>query len=57
MAIETAGAYSERIKNIVCDISRRLTETTGDQRETFRFMQRLSLVVQSGSAASILCGE
>ena len=57
VAIETAGTYSEGTKNIVRDIGRRLTEATGDQRETFWFMQRLSLAVQRGNAASILCGE
>ena len=57
VAIETAGTYSEGTKNIVRDIGRRLTDATGDQRETFWFMQRLSLAVQRGNAASILCGE
>ena len=57
MAIETAGTYGEETKNIVRDIGRSLTEALGDQRETFWFMQRLSLVLQRGNAASILCGE
>ena len=57
VAIETVGTYSEGTKNIVRDIGRRLAEATGDQRETFWFMQRLSLAVQRGNAASILCGE
>ena len=57
MAIETAGTYSEGTKNMVRDIGRRLTEATGDQQETFWFMQRLSLADQRGNAASILCGE
>ena len=49
--------YSEGTKNIVCDIGRRLTEATGDQRQTYWFMQRLSLAVQRGNDASIICGE
>ena len=49
VASETAGTYS--------DIGRRLTEAKGDQSETFWFMQRLSLAVKRGDAASILCGE
>ena len=57
VAFETAGTYTEGTKNIVRYIDRRLTEATGDQRETFWFMQRLSLAVQGGNAASILCGE
>ena len=39
VAIETAGTYSEGKNNIVRDIGRRLTEATGDQRETFWSMQ------------------
>ena len=49
--------YSEGTKNIVCDIGRRLTEATGEQRETFWFMRRLSLQGQRGDAASILCSK
>ena len=56
VANETVGSYSEGTKNIVRDIDRRLTEATRDQRETFWFMQKLSLTVPRGSAASILCG-
>ena len=43
VATETADTYSETTKNIVCDIARKLTEATGDQRETFWFMQLLRL--------------
>ena len=57
VVIETAGTYSKGTNNIVREIGRRLTEATGDQRETFWFMQRLSLAVQRGNAASILYGE
>ena len=57
VAIETADTYSEGTKNIFRDIGRRLTKATGDQRETFWFLQRLSLAVQGGNAASIICGE
>ena len=57
MAIETAGSYSEGTKNTVRNIGRRLTEATGDQRETIWFMQRLSLAVRRGNAASIFCSE
>ena len=57
VAIATAGTYSEETKNIVRDIGRTLTEATGNQHETFWFMQRLSLAVQRGNAASIICAE
>ena len=45
MANETGETYSEGTRNIVRDIGRRLTGATGDHRETFWFMQRLSLAV------------
>ena len=54
VAIEVAGTYSEGTKNIARDIGLRLTEATGDQRESFWFMQRLSLAVQRGNAASVI---
>ena len=57
LAIERAGTYSKETRNIVRDIGRRLTKATEDQRETFWFMQRLSLAVQGANAASILCGK
>ena len=53
VAIETVGTYSEGTTNIIRDIGRRSTEATGDQPETFLFMQKLSLVVQRGNGASI----
>ena len=55
VAIETAGTYNDGTKNIVRDIGRRLTEATGDQRETLWLMQRLGLAVHRGNDASILC--
>ena len=57
VSIETADTYCERTMKKVRDIGHRLTEATGDQRETFRFMQRLSLTVQRSNAANILCGK
>ena len=44
MAIETAGTYGKGTNNIAFDIDRRITEATGDQRETFWFMQSLMLL-------------
>ena len=57
VTIGTAATYSEGTTNNVHDIVRRLIGATGDQRDTFWFMQRLSMAVQRGNAASILCGE
>ena len=57
VANQTAGTYSEGKKNTVRDIGRRLTEATVDQRDTFWFMQILSLACQRGNAASFLYGE
>ena len=57
VATETSATYSDGTNNIVRAISRRLTEATGDQRDTFRLMQKLSFAVQRGNAASILYGE
>ena len=51
------GTYSDGIKNKVRDVGRRLTEARGNQRETFWLMQRLSLAVEHGNTANILCGE
>ena len=50
---ESAVRARSAPKNIVREIARRFTEATGDQRETFLFMQRLSLAVQRCNTASI----
>ena len=57
VAIETAGTYSEGTKSIVHDNGRILTEASGDQRESFCFMQKLSLSVQQGNAAFFVAKE
>ena len=51
------GTYSNGTKKTVRDIGRRLTGTTGSQRETFLLTQRLSFTVQGDNAGIILCGE
>ena len=55
---ETAGGtYSDGTKNIVRDIGRRLTGATGQQRETFWLLLRLSLPLQRGKVSGVLYGE
>ena len=57
MAFETAGTYSDRTKFIVRDTGPRLTKATGDQRETFYFMEKMSSTVQQDNAVGLLYGE
>ena len=52
-----AGTHRDETTNTVRGIGRRLTEATGDQRETSWLTQRLSLALQHGNDASIFCGE
>ena len=53
MAFETAGTYREGTKSIVHDVDRVLIEATGNKREIFWLMGRLSLTAQRGNTASI----
>ena len=57
ITIETAGAHNDGTKNTVRDINPRLNEATWYQRENFWLMQRLSLAVKRGNAATIICDE
>ena len=54
VAIETSGVYGPTTKNIVSEIGRRISEKTGDRRETAWLKQRLSIAIQKGNALSIL---
>jgi len=53
VAVETLGAWCQEGLNWMVEIGRRMTRTTGDLRETFFLLQRLSVAVQKGNAASI----
>ena len=54
VAVETSGVFGETTKLLVSEIGRRMTETTGERRETLWLEQRLGLAVQRGNAHSIL---
>jgi len=53
VAVETLGAWDQEGLNWVVELGRRITKATGDVRETFFLLQRLSVAVQKGNAASI----
>ena len=57
LATETAGSYSEGIKNKKSRYWSYVTEEKKDQRETFWFIQILKLAAHRGNAVSLLCGE
>ena len=54
VAVETAGVYGESTAALISEIGRRITEVTGESRETRWLEQRLGLAVQRGNALSIL---
>ena len=54
IAIETSGVFGPSTKNIVYEIGKRITEKTGDKRETSWLKQRLNIVIQKGNALSII---
>ena len=53
VAVETLGAWDQEGLDWVIEIGRRITKVTGDGRETFFLLQRISMAVQKGNAASI----
>jgi hypothetical protein len=54
VAVETAGTFGSTTGALVSEIGRRISEMSGDRRETFWLEQRLGLAVQRGNALSIL---
>jgi hypothetical protein len=54
VAIETTGVVGPKGLKFLQDVGRRLRETTGEPRSTFFLLQKISLAVQRGNAASIL---
>ena len=54
IAIETSGAFGPCTKVIVNEIGKRITEKTGDKRETFWLKQRLNIAILKGNALSII---
>jgi hypothetical protein len=56
IALETAGTYGGTTGALIAELGRRMSERTGDRRETYWLEQRLGLAVQRGNALSILTG-
>ena len=54
IAVETLGSLGEEAVNFIHDLGRRITTVTGERRATEFLLQRLSVAVQRGNAASVL---
>ena len=54
VAIETSGVFGPQTMDFLKDLGRRVTQTTGEERSTTFLLQRLSVAVQRGNAASVL---
>ena len=54
IAIETSGVFGYSTRTIVNEIGKRISEKTGDKRETMWLKQRLNIAIQKGNALSIL---
>ena len=54
IAIETSGVYGPSTKKIVQEIGNKISQTSGDRRESMWLKQRLSIAIQRGNALSIL---
>ena len=54
IAIETSGVFGSSTKNIINEIGKRISEKTGEKRETLWLKQRLNIAIQKGNALSIL---
>jgi hypothetical protein len=52
VAVETLGSWSDDSLRFVTELGRRITEATGDNRETTFLFQRLSIAIQRGNAIS-----
>ena len=54
IAIETMGTFGERSLKFIKDLGKRIALQTGDPLSRSYLVQRLSVAVQRGNAASIL---
>ena len=54
LAVETLGVWNEEGLGFVRELGRRTSLVTNDPRETSFLLQRLSVAVQRGNAASCL---
>jgi hypothetical protein len=53
-AVETLGTFGEEALQLVSELGRRLPNTTGHPREKTWLIQRISVAIQRGNAASVL---
>jgi hypothetical protein len=54
VAVETIGALGDGADELMHDLGRRISEVTGERRATEFLLQRLSVAIQHGNAASVL---
>ena len=54
VAIETSGVFGSSTRNIVNELGKRISEKTGEKRETSWLKQRLNIAIQRGNALSII---
>ena len=56
MAVETSGVLGPATMNFcfIKDLGRRLTQATGEEEATVHILQRMSVAVQRGNAASVM---
>ena len=57
VAIETSGVFGSSTRNIVNEIGKRISEKTGEKRESLWLKQRLNIAIQRGNALSNLSLE
>jgi hypothetical protein len=53
-AVETLGTFGDEALQLVSELGGRLRNTTGDAREKTWLIQRISVAIQRGNAASVL---
>ena len=54
VAIETSGVFGPETEAFIKELGRRLRQVTGDERSHQHLVQRLSIALQRGNAASVL---
>ena len=54
LAIETTGVYGRSSSKLVSKLGKRISNVTGDRRETQRLRQGLSVAIIRGNSSSIL---
>ena len=54
VAVETSGVLGPATMNFIKDLGHRLTQATGEEEATVHILQRMSVAVQRGNAASVM---